>query len=157
MNTPYQMLRAFHQHMGLTCRDTPKLMSLADWKLYWPNHDSEWLEFHESTGKFKDSLNLIASHSDRRPDLREKAEHALAHMLKEACDVVYTAIAPFVAMGIDFDEAFRRVHESNMAKDPALRGPNGKILKPPGWEPPALVDLVRLGNGQSAMGNGEEA
>jgi len=45
-----------------------------------------------------------------------------------------------------FDEAFKRVHESNMSKlgedgKPLLRA-DGKILKGPNYKPPVLADLV---------------
>ena len=137
MTTPYQMLREFHTKMNLACHDTPRLMTRKEWMLYYGNFDSERREFDAE-------FMLIGSHTLSTERNAKHASEALAKMLKEACDVVYTTIAPFVVMGVDFDEAFRRVHESNMAKDPSLRDANGKILKPPGWVKPDLSDLVKL-------------
>ena len=64
-------------------------------------------------------------------------------VLKELCDVVYVAIGAAVAMGMDFDVAFNRVHANNMLKldDPHIRA-DGKLEKPPGHEVVDLKDLV---------------
>jgi predicted HAD superfamily Cof-like phosphohydrolase len=47
----------------------------------------------------------------------------------------------------NFDEAFKRVHASNMSKlgsdGKVLRRPDGKILKGPNYKPPVLTDLVQ--------------
>jgi predicted HAD superfamily Cof-like phosphohydrolase len=39
-----------------------------------------------------------------------------AEIMKEACDLVYVILGMFVEFGWNFDEAFKRVHESNMSK-----------------------------------------
>jgi predicted HAD superfamily Cof-like phosphohydrolase len=52
----------------------------------------------------------------------------------------------FVEFGWDFDEAFKRVHESNMSKldeeGKPIRRQDGKILKGPNYQAPDLRDLV---------------
>ena len=58
-------------------------------------------------------------------------------------DVVWTALAVAHGFGIPFDAVWKEVARSNFAKI----GPNGemhrrddgKIIKPPGWEPPDLA------------------
>jgi len=67
-------------------------------------------------------------------------------IMKEACDLVYVVLGTFVEFGWDFDEAFRRVHESNMSKlgedgKPMYRE-DGKVLKGPNYKKPDLSDLV---------------
>jgi len=69
-------------------------------------------------------------------------------IMKEACDLVYVVLGTFVEFGWDFDEAFRRVHESNMSKlgedgKPILRE-DGKVLKGPNYNKPVLEDLVNV-------------
>ena len=69
-----------------------------------------------------------------------------AEIMKEACDLVYVILGMFVEFGWDFDEAFRRVHESNMSKlgedGKPIRRKDGKILKGPNYKAPTLGDLV---------------
>ena len=69
-----------------------------------------------------------------------------AEIMKEACDLVYVILGMFVEFGWDFDEAFKRVHESNMSKldeeGKPIRREDGKILKGPNYQAPDLRDLV---------------
>jgi len=70
----------------------------------------------------------------------------LDEVMKEACDLVYVVLGMFVEFGWDFDEAFSRVHESNMSKlgedgKPIYRE-DGKVLKGPNFEKADLSDLV---------------
>ncbi len=63
-------------------------------------------------------------------------------------DLVYVCVGAARTWGWDFDEGWRRVHESNMSKldpdgRPIIRD-DGKILKTsPLFRPPKLDDLVR--------------
>lgn len=64
-------------------------------------------------------------------------------------DLVYVALGAAYLAGLPFDEGFRRVHEANMKKVRAARPEDSKrgsaydIVKPSGWEPPVLDDLLR--------------
>lgn len=63
-------------------------------------------------------------------------------------DLVYVALGTAYLQGFDFNEAWRRVHEANMKKVRALspadskRGSTWDVVKPEGWQPPSLKDLV---------------
>ena len=70
-----------------------------------------------------------------------------AALLKELADLVYVCYGYADRFGWDLDEAFRRVHLSNMSKlDPVTGKPifreDGKILKSSGYKEPNLRDLV---------------
>ena len=70
-----------------------------------------------------------------------------AALLKELADLVYVCYGYADRFGWDLDEAFRRVHLSNMSKlDPVTGKPifreDGKILKGPAYKEPNLGDLV---------------
>lgn len=104
-----------------------------------------------------------------REEVKEAAE-AAEHLLKEICDIVYVVeqarikgvnlgqlgqqtllniitltgryAEPFALVS---DEAFRRVHASNMSKlvdGKPLRRADGKILKGPNYTLPSLIDLI---------------
>ncbi len=78
----------------------------------------------------------------------DKIEQALEKQLDALVDLVYVAVGCATHQGFDFSEAFRRVHHANMAKElthagnPSKRGDPGDIVKPVGWTPPDLSDLV---------------
>lgn len=64
-------------------------------------------------------------------------------ILDALVDLVYVALGTAHLMGLNFDEAFRRVHMANMKKEQAHEGTyKGGIIKPFGWVPPDLSDLV---------------
>ena len=70
-----------------------------------------------------------------------------AALLKELADLVYVCYGYADRFGWDLDEAFRRVHLSNMSKlDPVTGKPifreDGKILKGSAYKEPNLKDLV---------------
>lgn len=70
-----------------------------------------------------------------------------AALLKELADLVYVCYGYADRFGWDLDEAFRRVHLSNMSKlDPVTGKPifreDGKILKSSAYKEPNLRDLV---------------
>lgn len=67
------------------------------------------------------------------------------HIIKEACDVLYVILGFMVSFGVDWSEAFRRVHESNMSKlgddgKPVYR-PDGKVIKGPNYISPDMSGL----------------
>lgn len=68
-------------------------------------------------------------------------------------DLVYFAIGTCVLRGWDFREGWRRVHARNMLKERAKsasdskRGSQFDVVKPPGWIPADLSDLVRIPEG----------
>lgn len=69
-------------------------------------------------------------------------------VLDALVDVSYIAIGTALMCGANFDEAWRRVHEANMAKIRASRDNLGKretefdVIKPKDWRPADLTDLV---------------
>lgn len=68
-----------------------------------------------------------------------------AAYLKELCDVCYVVVGTAVSFGWDFDEAFRRVHDSNMSKlvdGKPEKDSDGKVMKGPNYKPCDLGDLV---------------
>jgi predicted HAD superfamily Cof-like phosphohydrolase len=69
-----------------------------------------------------------------------------AHFLKELADLQYVVSGTAVALGLPLQQAFIRVHKSNMSKldengKPIYRE-DGKVLKSENYAPPTLIDLV---------------
>ena len=67
------------------------------------------------------------------------------NLLKELADLAYVVTYMARAQDMDFDEGFRRVHESNMSKTvdgKAIKNEQGKVLKGPNYKKPDLTDCV---------------
>jgi predicted HAD superfamily Cof-like phosphohydrolase len=79
---------------------------------------------------------------------KEVSKELYANMLKELADVqvVVSGMSVAVKPLKELDQAFKRVHESNMSKLGADGKPihraDGKVLKGPNYSPPDLSDLV---------------
>ena len=129
-----------------------------------------WLEEHPHMSYFEDvrSFHKVCSlpvestpkiPSDDRVTLRQrliKEEHEeliealdeqdLAHIAKEAADVIVVVLGTMAEYGIPFDEVWKAVHASNMAKvgedGMVARREDGKVLKPDGWEPPDICKII---------------
>ena len=67
-------------------------------------------------------------------------------MLDALTDIEYVNLGAFATFGFDGEEAFRRVHESNMSKvmpsGKVIKNENGKVLKPDTFIPVDLTGLV---------------
>lgn len=111
-------------------------------------------EFHEATGhpigtvEFEDepevNLRLDLVYEEVR-ELEEAVSNGDAEATLDAlADLAYVTVGFAVGFGWDFDEAFERVHASNMTKaDGNIKFfDNGKIMKNENYQPPDLSDLV---------------
>lgn len=64
-------------------------------------------------------------------------------------DLIYVALGTSHLHGLDFDEGWRRVHAANMKKelaqsaDQSKRGYRFDVIKPRGWKPADLSDLLK--------------
>lgn len=78
------------------------------------------------------------------------ANEDLEGILDALCDLTYVVFGAAEAhgMGEIFEEAFWRVHHSNMEKFPngvVTKAENGKVIKPDDWEAPQFSDLLEVG------------
>lgn len=109
----------FHSKFGLTGPLTPEEEELRHKRLYEEVH--EYREAVEEGNKEKQLDALV--------------------------DTVYIAIGTANRQGWNFDEAWKRVHAANMAKERGTEnnskyGSTFDIVKPVGWTAPDLSDLV---------------
>lgn len=89
--------------------------------------------------------SLIMEEAGEVFDELQREEVDPERLTKELCDLLYVTIGCAVAFGLPLDDAFERVHESNMSKlgpdgRPTFRD-DGKVLKPPTYKKPDLSDL----------------
>jgi predicted HAD superfamily Cof-like phosphohydrolase len=60
----------------------------------------------------------------------------LAEVADALADLLYVTYGAAISFGIDIRPIFEAVHRANMAKVGGPRRPDGKLLKPDGWQPP---------------------
>lgn len=146
MEKPFEPLRdveEFHSKYGLLYDGKPRALpqELAGFRQGFLGEElREYLE-HASAA----AAELAASESERDP--ANYAFH-LEQMLDALVDLVYVALGTSQLHGFDFREAWRRVHAKNMMKvraeraDQSKRGSAFDVVKPAGWTPASLIDLV---------------
>lgn len=59
-----------------------------------------------------------------------------------ACDVLYVVFGWADASGIDLEPFFNEVHRTNMLKTEGPIREDGKRMKPPGWKPPRIAEML---------------
>ncbi len=102
--------------------------------LWWKLIKEEFIELADAVGDFS-----YPSHSgDNLVNLRD--------VVSEAVDLVYVTMGLMNALGLPFDEVFAAIHQANMNKcvdGQVIRRADGKILKPDGWKPANVLDLLK--------------
>lgn len=121
-------IRDFHEKFELPPADEPKLLDqdLQDFRIRFMQEELD--EYREAVAEGN----------------TEKAFDALI-------DLVYVAVGTAYISRFPFAEGWRRVHAANMAKIRVSRTPEGvterggkwDVVKPMGWTPPDLSDLVK--------------
>lgn len=91
-------------------------------------------------------FNLTAAGAEQLALFSEREHGELMTLLEESSTVHEEAIE--ILGDVDYIEAFRRVHQSNMSKlgddGKPIKRDDGKIMKGPNYKPPKLDDLTTL-------------
>lgn len=127
MDTVYEYVKQFHSVFGLTVGKTPEIPSSNQERILRIDLlEEEFIEYIKA-----EENNDIVAIAD-----------ALA-------DIIYIAYGTAVAYGIPLDKVLHEVHTSNMAKlvdGKVIRREDGKVLKPEGWKPPNIADILKNHN-----------
>lgn len=100
----------------------------------------------EETEEFREAVENLFENTEggEGEDVLNESREDLA---KELTDLLYVCHWTAATIGIDVNEAFRRVHASNMSKlgpdGKPVKREDGKVLKGPGYHAPDLSDIVR--------------
>ncbi len=119
----FQDVRDFHKVMGLKIGDKP---SIVDLRL-----DSETYTFVENLIR-EEFFEVIEAFSQKNT----------CEVAKEIVDLIYVLIGTAVSCGIDLRPVWDEVQKSNMAKQGGGKRPDGKIIKPEGWQPPDIEKVI---------------
>lgn len=110
------MVRDFHKKFGLPLGDK--------------------IAFRQATLRSK----LIKEEAEETCDAVEEGD--MVEVADGLCDILYVVFGCAISFGIDLLPLFAEVHRTNMAKDGGATRPDGKILKPEGWQPPRIKELL---------------
>jgi hypothetical protein len=78
-------------------------------------------------------------------------------MVDALCDLLYVVYGAACQLGVDLDPFFHEVHRTNMEKGPAAGGyrrSDGKWMKPAGWQPPRIAQMLKERYGYEAPAAG---
>lgn len=99
----------------------------------------------------KYDTDLLAGNEEEGLDYRDKlvkeetfellSANNLDEKVDALCDLLYVVYGYADYLGIDIEPFFDEVHRTNMEKEGGPFREDGKILKPPGWRPPAIGDI----------------
>lgn len=136
MFDPQGMVREFHEKFGHPAPGEPTLEHFRS-KLRAELIIEEAIEFVQAAGcEVTVTANGNAYVVQRyAPDWPE--------MIDALCDLTYVTMGAAVEMGVDLVPFFREVHRSNMDKTGGATNESGKTLKPEGWKPPRIVEMLR--------------
>lgn len=121
---PWDDVVAFHKKFGIDYDGPPRML------------DAAYEKFRGDTLKEELKEYFDAEDDEQRFDA--------------LIDLIYFALGTIRLRGWNFPEGWRRVQVKNMAKELAVdakksrRGFGLDVIKPPGWTPPDLSDLVKI-------------
>lgn len=136
-------ITAFHERFKIAYDGKPRFLpnDLFEFRLRFMQEElKEYTEAHE-TGLIE--LSGVSLFPDNPTHLVRKLEESFDALV----DLAYVALGTAYLHGFPFDEGWRRVQHANMQKirtpHPTARGGMHDVVKPKGWEPPTLTDLVK--------------
>lgn len=142
---PLKDIKEFHERFGLSYDDCPRSLpeDISDFRYKFLKEEvEEWY------------LNQNLAFDETTRDLMSRSVSGYTTKLSEALDglvdLAYVLFGTSYLHGFNnmFAEAWSRVHRANMSKirakkeSDSKRGSTFDVVKPEGWKPPCLLDLV---------------
>lgn len=135
--TDYQMVREFHKCMEQPLDVVPSKDNRGLFTFRFALIQEEFREFVQAAQFMYTTIDKLSN--------KASYEQAKQEVLKELMDIKYVIDGWCATFGWDADEAFKRVHESNMSKlvdGTPYKDEAGKVMKGPNYKAPELGDLV---------------
>jgi predicted HAD superfamily Cof-like phosphohydrolase len=151
MKSNYEDVKEFtEQSTGIICPTRPVRMDKSEVEFLVKMVLSEITELCQTvTDSHQQAIELLVScigtDPSKQPENKNDA-HIIADQADAMVDAWYYMLNSAAKKGMNLSLIFDAVHQANMNKrDPVtgqfLRRADGKIIKPPGWEP---VDVVKI-------------
>jgi predicted HAD superfamily Cof-like phosphohydrolase len=96
----------------------------------------EWQEFQEALGHYK-------AHDPADP---QQSTRLMAELTAEGVDVLNVLVGLLLSQGLPVEAMTRAIHEANLRKcidGQIVRREDGKVMKPPGWQPADKEGVIR--------------
>ena len=132
----------FHDAVGAPVPGQPVVPSMDILEL---RHKLLQEEFEEVTEAWEALTAVLQANSPIQPADVTEWVHELA-------DLLYVTYGAILACGVDPDPIFAEVHRANLSKAGGPRRADGKILKPPGWQPADVRSVIKR---QMSGGSGD--
>ncbi|MBK8988815.1 MAG: HAD-IA family hydrolase [Chloroflexi bacterium] len=145
LNSNARRIREFHAAVGSPLPHGPQLPDAGYLTMRLKLIEEEY----EEVTAVCHSL-ITALQSGQQPDAIE----ALTPLVHELADLLYVVYGAMEACGVDADAVFQEVHRANLQKAGGPRRADGKLLKPPGWQPADVRAVLQRQqrNGRSQPG-----
>lgn len=115
--SPFEMVRAFHAHVGQADAPSPDISAHRDLR-----------------------VSLIA---EEFKELRDAlALENVVGVADALADLLYVVVGSALQWGIPLEAVLAEVHRSNMTKTGDLKRSDGKILKGPGYSSPDVAGVL---------------
>jgi predicted HAD superfamily Cof-like phosphohydrolase len=130
--TNAQKIVEFHDAVGAPVPPKPVVPSLEILQL---RQKLLQEEFTEATEAWETLTAVLQSDDPAQPA-------DVTDWVHELTDLLYVTYGAILACGVDADAVFAEVHRANLSKAGGPRRADGKILKPPGWQPADVRSVV---------------
>ena len=118
----------FMEAMGQTVREFPSI----------PTPEELDLRITLITEEFDETIDaLLQCRMNGGP-----ATQRIAEVADGIADSIYVLLGAAASFGIDMEPIWEEVQRSNMAKTDGHVRPDGKRMKPEGWEPPRIAEAI---------------
>jgi predicted HAD superfamily Cof-like phosphohydrolase len=130
--TNAQKIKEFHDAVGSPVPEKPVLPSLATLAL---RHRLIQEEYEEVTEAWEKLTAVLQTNNPAQPA-------DLTNWVHELADLLYVTYGAILACGVDADAVFAELHRANLSKAGGPLRADGKLLKPPGWQPANVRGVI---------------
>ena len=130
--TNAQKIKEFHDAVGSPVPEKPVLPSLATLAL---RHRLIQEEYEEVTEAWERLTAVLQTNNPTQPA-------DLTNWVHELADLLYVTYGAILACGVDADAVFAELHRANLSKAGGPLRADGKLLKPPGWQPANVRGVI---------------
>lgn len=138
MNQMQQQVREFHYKFGHPVGETPAFSRQA------LRSDLILEEAIETAVATVGTEQAILQLEYKLAELRGAPAKApdLVEAIDGKCDLLYVTFGAAIEEGVDLQPFFDEVHRTNMLKVGGATRADGKTLKPEGWKPPRIAQML---------------